>query len=90
MAGWEVIIMITARQSRAARALLGWTQQELADKALVSLTALKRLESEKDLRVYESTEDQVRRVFEDAGITFLHSDKGEGVLIDLNKAEKAK
>jgi len=90
MAGWEVIIMITARQSRAARALLGWTQQELADKALVSLTALKRLESEKDLRVYESTEDQVRRVFEDAGITFLHTDKGEGVLIDVNKAEKAK
>ena len=82
--------MITARQSRAARALLGWTQQELADKALVSLTALKRLESEKDLRVYESTEDQVRRVFEDSGITFLRSDKGEGVLIDLNKAEKAK
>ena len=82
--------MITARQSRAARALLGWTQQELADKALVSLTALKRLESEKDLRVYESTEDQVRRVFEDAGITFLRLDQGEGVLIDLNKAEKAK
>jgi transcriptional regulator with XRE-family HTH domain len=90
MAGWEVIIMITARQSRAARALLGWTQQELADKALVSLTALKRLESEKDLRVYESTEDQVRRVFEDAGITFLRSDKGEGVLIDVTKAKKAK
>ena len=82
--------MITARQSRAARALLGWTQQELADKALVSLTALKRLESEKDLRVYETTEDQVRRVFEDAGITFLHSDKGEGVLIDVTKAKKAK
>ena len=82
--------MITARQSRAARALLGWTQQELADKALVSLTALKRLESEKDLRVYESTEDQVRRVFEDAGITFLHSDKGEGVLIDVTRAKKAK
>ncbi|HMR52670.1 MAG TPA: helix-turn-helix domain-containing protein [Amaricoccus sp.] len=82
--------MITARQSRAARALLGWTQQQLADKALVSLTALKRLESEKDLRVYESTEDQVRRVFEDAGITFLHSDKGEGVLIDVSKAKKAK
>lgn len=82
--------MITARQSRAARALLGWTQQELADKALVSLTALKRLESEKDLRVYESTEDQVRRVFEDAGITFLRSDQGEGVLIDVTKAKKAK
>ena len=38
----------------------------------------------------DSTEDQVRRVFEDAGITFLHSDKGEGVLIDVTKAKKAK
>ena len=36
--------MITARQSRAARALLGWTQETLADKARISLTALKRLE----------------------------------------------
>ena len=26
--------MITARQSRAARALLGWTQEQLADEAL--------------------------------------------------------
>ena len=32
--------MITARQSRAARALLGWTQETLADKARTSLTAL--------------------------------------------------
>lgn len=46
--------MITARQSRAARALLGWTQETLADKARVSLTALKRLESESGLEVYET------------------------------------
>ena len=39
--------MITARQTRAARALLGWTQETLADKALVSLTALKRAWSRK-------------------------------------------
>lgn len=69
--------------------MLGWTQQTLADKALVSLTALKRLESERDLQVYESTEDQVRRVFEDAGITFVHLEKGEGVLLDLTKAKNA-
>ena len=56
--------MITARQSRAARALLGWTQETLADKAQVSLTALKRLESESGLDVYETTRDQVRRAFE--------------------------
>lgn len=73
--------MITARQSRAARALLGWTQETLADKARVSLTALKRLESESGLEVYESTRDQVRRAFEAAGIVFLNSDQGVGVML---------
>lgn len=78
--------MITARQSRAARALLGWTQETLADKARVSLTALKRLESESGLRVYESTCDEVRRSLEAAGIVLLSSDKGEGVLLLHDKA----
>jgi transcriptional regulator with XRE-family HTH domain len=78
--------MITARQSRAARALLGWTQETLADKARVSLTALKRLESESGLEVYESTRDQVRRAFEGHGIVFLNSDQNEGVMIVRTKA----
>ncbi|MDD9732802.1 helix-turn-helix transcriptional regulator [Mameliella sp. AT18] len=73
--------MITARQSRAARALLGWTQETLADKARISLTALKRLESESDLEVYESTRDQVRRALEGNGIVLLNSERGEGVMI---------
>ncbi len=73
--------MITARQSRAARALLGWSQETLADKALVSLTALKRLESESGLNVHESTRDQVRRALEENGIVLLSSDQGEGVMI---------
>ncbi|KAB7781946.1 helix-turn-helix domain-containing protein [Methylorubrum populi] len=72
--------MITARQSRAARALLGWTQETLADKARVSLTALKRLESENRLEVFESTRDEVRRAFERGGIVFLNSDQDVGVL----------
>ena len=73
--------MITARQSRAARALLGWTQETLADEARISLTALKRLESESDLKVYESTRDQVRRALEANGILLLVSDQGEGVML---------
>jgi transcriptional regulator with XRE-family HTH domain len=72
--------MITARQSRAARALLGWTQETLADRAQISLTALKRLESASGLGVYETTRDQVRRAFEAAGIVLLSTDKEEGVL----------
>lgn len=76
-----IAFMITARQSRAARALLGWKQETLADTAQVSLTALRRLESENGLRVYESTRDQVRRALERNGIVFLTIDKGEGVMI---------
>ncbi|MEC7795488.1 MAG: helix-turn-helix transcriptional regulator [Pseudomonadota bacterium] len=72
--------MITARQSRAARALLGWTQEQLADEARVSLTALKRLESESGLEVYETTRDHVRRAFEANGILLLNSDQGIGVM----------
>ncbi|MGA0544972.1 helix-turn-helix domain-containing protein [Brevundimonas sp. VNH65] len=79
--------MITARQSRAARALLGWTQETLADKARVSLTALKRLESESGLQVYESTRDEVRRAFEHAGIVLLNSDHGVGVMLVDRKGQ---
>jgi len=79
--------MITARQSRAARALLGWTQETLADKARVSLTALKRLESASGLEVYDSTRDEVRRAFERGGIVFLNSDQGVGVMLVTRKKE---
>ena len=82
--------MITARQSRAARALLGWTQETLADKARISLTALKRLESESRLDVYETTRDQVRRAFEANGIVFLNSDQGEGVMFVRAKIDSRK
>lgn len=73
--------MITARQSRAARALLGWTQETLADKAQVSLTALKRLESESGLKVHDATEDQVRRALEENGIILIRSETGMGVML---------
>lgn len=82
--------MITARQTRAARALLGWTQETLAERALVSLTALKRLESRHGKRVYESTDDQVRRALEAVGIVFLTTAQGEGVLInESDEVDKA-
>ena len=72
--------MITPRQIRAARALLGWSQQQLADKAIVSLNALTRLErGEVDARI--STVAAVENALLKAGIEFLSADqhKGEGV-----------
>lgn len=53
----------------------------LAEKALVALTALKRLESERGLPVQEGTRDQVRRALEAAGVLFVDSDRGRGVML---------
>lgn len=71
--------MITARQIRAARALLGWSQQQLADKAIVSLNAVTRLErGEVDTRM--STLMAVQKALTNEGIEFISAgEKGEGV-----------
>lgn len=71
--------MISARQVRAARALLGWSQQELADRAIVSVNALLRLErGTVDTRT--STLSAVQGALTRGGIEFISADqKGEGV-----------
>lgn len=71
--------MISSRQIRAARALLGWSQQELADRAIISLNAVVRIETDKvDPRA--STLNAIENALKKAGIEFLGIDsKGEGV-----------
>jgi predicted transcriptional regulator len=82
----KVIDMITSRQIRAARALLGWSQQQLADKAIVSLNAVARLENGLvDSRI--STVQSVQKALVKAGIEFLDADqKGEGVRLKSPKS----
>ena len=81
-----VVRMITPRQIRAARALLDWSQQQLADKAIVSLNAVARLEKGVvDSRV--STVMAIQKALSKAGIEFLDADqKGEGVRLKSSKA----
>jgi transcriptional regulator with XRE-family HTH domain len=81
-----VVGMITARQIRAARALLGWSQQQLADKAIVSLNALARLEKGAvDSRI--STVLSIQKALAKAGVEFLEADqKGEGVRLKSPRA----
>lgn len=72
--------MISSRQIRAARALLGWSQQDLADRAIVSVNAIRKLEGgHVDPRW--STISAVKAALEAAGIEFQYADttKGEGV-----------
>jgi len=78
--------MITPRQIRAARALLGWSQQQLADKAIVSLNAVTRMEKGKvDSRL--STVSAVEKALTKAGVEFLPAgERGEGVRMRSPKA----
>lgn len=78
--------MIAARQVRAGRALPGWSQKILAEKANVSIKAITRYETgEADPRV--STLAAIERVLIGAGIEFIPSGsgKGEGVRMVRDK-----
>lgn len=74
--------MITIKQIRAARALLGWEQRELADRAGISLTSLSRVERYADHDARISTLEKIRKALVAAGIEFINrSDGVTGVLI---------
>jgi len=66
--------MLTGAQTRAARALLGWSRAELADRSRISLSSIQRIEA---LDGVGSTRAdalfRVQRAFERAGIIFLES-----------------
>lgn len=72
--------MLTAGQLRAARGLLDWSQSKLAKETKLSVQTIKRMEGERGPEASTAANvDAVRRVFEDAGITFLRpGDKSEG------------
>ncbi|HEY8192175.1 MAG TPA: helix-turn-helix transcriptional regulator [Alphaproteobacteria bacterium] len=62
--------MVTIEQIRAARALLGWSQGDLADRAGLSQTGIARIESGSH-RPTMATLDKIAAAFEKAHIEFL-------------------
>jgi len=79
--------MITGSQLRAARALLDWTQEELAAASGVTERTIRSLEDGKS-RPFERTLDRLRHAVEGAGITFLETQTGIGVLLNLSKDQE--
>jgi transcriptional regulator with XRE-family HTH domain len=83
--------MITAAQIRAARALIGWKQADLAAKSGVAEISIKNIErGATDPR--SSTLNAIQAAFEKGGVVFLDSgdtrDGGAGVR--LKKADGPK
>jgi len=69
--------MITPEQSRAARGLLAWSQQELANKAGVGVVTVHQLEAGTS-QPRRATLDVIRRAFESAGVEFIDENGGGG------------
>ncbi len=66
--------MLTASQCRAARGLLDWTQQELADAARIGVATVRLFESEAT-ETRPATLAVVRQAFELAGVEFTNGDQ---------------
>jgi len=61
---------ISCRQIKAARALLDWSQEDLAAATSLSIATIRKLEMGA-ISPRNSTNDQIRKAFEDAGLEFL-------------------
>ena len=80
--------MIEAAQVRAARALIGWSQAELADAAGLPLSTVDRFETGADSVPAEAVA-KMRAALESAGVAFIPKNGG-GAGVRLSKGSEAK
>ena len=75
--------MFTPAQCRAARGLIGWSQQELARQAQVGIVTVHQLEAGLS-QPRRATLEVIQRAFESAGIEFI-DENGGGPGVRLRK-----
>ena len=86
----QSILKVSIRQIKAARALLDWSQEQLAIAAEVSIPTIKRLESnEGPLGGRNETGEKIQRALQAAGIEFI-DENGGGPGVRLHKSSKGK
>jgi transcriptional regulator with XRE-family HTH domain len=80
--------MLYAPQIRAARALLGWSQDRLADVSDVGVATIRRIETLAGLVTGNvSTQLKIKQAFERAGIRFIDADASGGIGVRLESAQ---
>jgi len=79
--------MVTGTQIRAARAMLGWTQKQLAEKSGVGFNTVQRAErSDGTVLGAVSTVIKLQTALESGGIIFLDAEEGIGPGVRLRQA----
>jgi transcriptional regulator with XRE-family HTH domain len=79
--------LATSDQLRAARAILGWSQPEVAQAAGVSSMTVKRAEGSGQPPAAGESVAAIRSALESAGVIFV-DENGEGPGVRLRKAAK--
>ena len=68
---------LTGSQIRAARALIGWTAQDLARQSSVSLRTIRRAElAQRATSLTVANNVAIRRALENAGVCFINPNGG--------------
>jgi transcriptional regulator with XRE-family HTH domain len=81
--------MLRPAQIRAARALLGWRQEDLSNASGVGTATIYRIEkSDETITGYASTLIRIQAAFEQAGIEFIENDEVGGYGLRFSKKEK--
>jgi transcriptional regulator with XRE-family HTH domain len=81
--------MLQVAQIRAARALLGWRQDDIAHAAKISVATIRRIESQEELSTGNvSTLLKIQGAFEQAGIQFLDEDETSGFGVRMAKKKR--
>jgi len=68
---------LTPEQSAAGRALLGWSQKELADNAHLGESTVRNFEKGRGAQTFNNVQ-AMRIAMEDAGVMFLNADENAG------------
>ena len=67
---------MNGRQIQAARALIGWSQAELAEAAGVSVPTVKRAEGAAKLKASNAALEAMQMALETAGVQFIEENGG--------------
>ena len=82
------ILKVSVRQIKAARALVGWSQDDLADKAGISVPTIKRLEAaEGDIGGRAETGAALVAALEKAGVEFI-AENGGGAGVRMKRRKR--
>jgi transcriptional regulator with XRE-family HTH domain len=82
------ILKVSVRQIKAARALLGWSQEDLAKKSGISAPTVKRLEAvDGDIGGRAETGEALVAALQEAGVEFI-AENGGGAGVRVTKRQR--